>query len=594
MSQPFTPSVSQSTHPVQMSASMELTRETILLVDDTPENLRVLASALEQKGYEICVATSGRMALNSIETILPDLILLDIRMPDLDGYEVCQQLKDNYITQHIPVIFISAIGEELDRVKAFGTGAADYIVKPFHLEETLARIACQLKIRQLQRRLEERNIQLQQEVQERKQAELELAKLNTELELQVQARTAKLQIAYDFEATLKRITDRVRDSLDEHQILQSAMQEVAQVIGADGCNAALYNLSEKHSTVRYEYTNSPFQLRGRVLQMNTSQEIYNQLLQGQSFQFCSLLPNPERGSVSLLVCPILEEQRVLGDLWLIKQSDHVFTQEEISLVQQVSNQCAIALRQARLYQESQAHVQELERLNRLKDDFLNTISHELRTPMANIKMAVQLLEISLSSATFPNTSHNPSIYLKILQTACEKEIKLITDLLYVSRLDDFGPLELNSVNVEALISQIIEPYREKIRDQQQSLEIAIAKPLPTLMTNPALIQRIITELVDNACKYTPPHEHLLISAQVDSNDFLEISISNSGVTVATEELTRMFDRFYRIPNNDPWKYPGTGLGLALIKKQVEQLKGTITASNQGGWMVFTVLFPLSQ
>ena len=125
----------------------------ILIVDDIPDNLRLLSTILTGRGYEVGKARSGAMALAAVRTELPDLILLDINMPQMDGYEVCQQLKSEAKTQNIPVIFISALNEVWDKVKAFNLGGTDYITKPFQSEEVLARVANQLQIQALQKAL---------------------------------------------------------------------------------------------------------------------------------------------------------------------------------------------------------------------------------------------------------------------------------------------------------------------------------------------------------------------------------------------------------------------------------------------------------
>jgi signal transduction histidine kinase len=127
----------------------------ILIVDDTLDNLRLLSAMLSQQGYEVRSVTDGMTALMGIEAQPPDLILLDINMPEMSGYEVCQRLKANPQWQSIPVIFISALSEAIDKVKAFTVGGSDYITKPFQVEEVLARIENQLTICRLNRRLEQ-------------------------------------------------------------------------------------------------------------------------------------------------------------------------------------------------------------------------------------------------------------------------------------------------------------------------------------------------------------------------------------------------------------------------------------------------------
>jgi two-component system, sensor histidine kinase and response regulator len=137
-------------------------KDDILIVDDTPDNLRLLSSALTERKYKVRSVINGAMALMGAQAAPPDLIMLDIKMPDMDGYEVCRRLKENRQTCEIPVIFISALDEVFDKVKAFASGGVDYIQKPFHIEEVLARIENQLTIRRLQVQLQAQNDQLQQ------------------------------------------------------------------------------------------------------------------------------------------------------------------------------------------------------------------------------------------------------------------------------------------------------------------------------------------------------------------------------------------------------------------------------------------------
>lgn len=136
----------------------------ILVIDDTPDNLRFLAKLLKEKGYRVRLARDGQTGLMSATASVPDLILLDIMMPDLDGYEVCRRLKSQPQTQAIPVIFISALDAVLDKVKAFAVGGVDYISKPFQVEEVLARIETHLTLRNLGRQLEAQNTRLQEQV----------------------------------------------------------------------------------------------------------------------------------------------------------------------------------------------------------------------------------------------------------------------------------------------------------------------------------------------------------------------------------------------------------------------------------------------
>ena len=159
-----------SSVPVNLSLDTTIAdKGTILLVDDHPQNLRLLSDLLEEQGYEVQQALNGKIALQAIPRACPDLILLDIHMPELDGYTVCQKLKENPQTQDIPVIFVSALNEAWDKVKAFSLGGSDYISKPFKTVEVLARVENQLKVRHLQQKLKEKERQLQQALQKLEQ-----------------------------------------------------------------------------------------------------------------------------------------------------------------------------------------------------------------------------------------------------------------------------------------------------------------------------------------------------------------------------------------------------------------------------------------
>ncbi|MEH1915707.1 GGDEF domain-containing response regulator [Nostoc sp.] len=155
----------------------------ILVVDDTPENLRLLAKMLELQGYTIRKSLNGRMALQAAYRHPPDLILLDINMPEMNGYEVCQQLKASKTTDQIPIIFISGFDQINDKVHAFELGGQDYITKPFEELEVLMRVKNQLLIKQQHQQLREQNQHLEDEIQERLKAEAEVRKLSLTDEL---------------------------------------------------------------------------------------------------------------------------------------------------------------------------------------------------------------------------------------------------------------------------------------------------------------------------------------------------------------------------------------------------------------------------
>ena len=146
----------------------------ILIVDDTSANLKTLRAILSARGYQVRPCINGEIALNTVRKSRPDLILLDIRMPGMDGYEVCRRLKKDPLTREIPVIFISALDETMDKIKAFELGGVDYITKPFQPGEVLARVKTHLKIRRYQMELEEKGVRLEKALDDLETANEEL------------------------------------------------------------------------------------------------------------------------------------------------------------------------------------------------------------------------------------------------------------------------------------------------------------------------------------------------------------------------------------------------------------------------------------
>ncbi|MBE9186223.1 response regulator [Microcoleus sp. LEGE 07076] len=187
----------------------------ILIVDDMPDNLRLLSTMLESYGYQVRKAINGQLALKGAQLSPPDLILLDINMPKMNGYEVCEKLKKNENTKDIPVIFISALDDVMEKVKAFQVGGVDYITKPFQVEEVLARVESQLSLRSLQsklqqqaRELHDRNSRLQQEIAERQQAEESIR-------------------------FLLETTRAIGEAVDFHSALEVILRQVGETIGWD-------------------------------------------------------------------------------------------------------------------------------------------------------------------------------------------------------------------------------------------------------------------------------------------------------------------------------------------------------------------------
>jgi signal transduction histidine kinase len=314
---------------------------------------------------------------------------------------------------------------------------------------------------------------------------------------------------------------------------------------------------------------------------------------------------------SVLMTPLIYLQNYLGSISLFQKSNPTnhtlrdWNTDERGLVKTIADQCAIAIHQAQLYQkvqdlnadlerqvqertaQLQQKMQELERLNSLKDDFLSTVSHELRTPMSNIKMAIHMLN------QFP-LEQRQKRYIDILDSECERETELINDLLDLQRLEaGVNPVGVEDVQLQDLIPRMLQPFQSRLSEREQRFSLECEPELPAIKSDRACLERIVAELLNNACKYTAQggEVSLKISHIGEPQNAIHIKVANQS-EIPQHELSRIFDKFYRVPNSDPWKQGGTGLGLALVKRLVEQLQGSIGVESAEGVTTFIVNLPL--
>ena len=427
------------------------------------------------------------------------------------------------------------------------------------------------------------------------QAELydRVQSLNVYLEQKIDRRTASLQSSVKFETLTRKITEKIRDSLDEQQILQTVAQEIGRVLQVERCKIEIYNSDRTTVKVAHEYGNMSSTYQGSIRHVADFPELDHQLLQRQSLQFVEHAPELElhEDLATRLICPIFDDRGAIGNLWLLRAKEAHFTSAEIVLVEQVANQCAIAIRQARLYQQSQIQVAELERLNLLKDDFLKTISHELKTPMSSIKLASETMEVLLDREIGSQRSATFTKVLNIFRSACDRQSQLVNDLLTLCYNDAQKEMQtMQWIDLSVWLPQIAEPFNDRMERQQQNLQIDLDANLPELKSDVSTVKRIVNELLNNACKYTPAGETITLQALTVGQQ-IRICVHNTGIEISLEEQQRVFDKFYRIPNRDPWQFGGTGIGLALVKNLVESLSGKVYLTSKQGETTFAIDFP---
>ncbi|WP_088891421.1 ATP-binding protein [Leptolyngbya ohadii] len=592
----------------------------ILVVEDDLAVREQICNALQQESYWVRRTTSGKAAIEQCLKARPDLILMSSSLSDVNALDCCKTLtqpsrlrgqRQFGIEGAVPVVMLLSSEDETSVGLALAAGAIDCIAKPVSWALLRQRVR---HILQVNRRINQLQIK----------------------EQQLWQRTIALEETLAFETTLRRISEQVHRSLDIDQILQIVVQELTRTFSDRDCSIHLFSPEPQQP---YSPTSVPHSVLHRAVGWHSfrgsfgeESEIEQQITavaadleadlphtQG-AVQFCLLTPQGLQHPVSVLWCPLVAQERHLGYLCVVIPAHRRLSVKEVDLVQQVAHQCGIALQQALLHQEAQSQIAELEQLNHLKDDFLSTVSHELRSPISNMQLAIQMLERYLghrepgqsawgqpdqffshteaASETCPLLPQGcrAATYLTILRNECDREMMLVNDLLDLQRLETCDQdidytLNFDLILLEDWLPQIVMPYAERATQRQQTLKLELAPLLPPLCSAPDRVQRILTELLHNACKYTPPHGSITLTA-APTAETIVFRITNTGAVIAPEESSRIFEKFYRIPGGDLWQQGGTGLGLALTKRLVEYLGGAIGVSSQGGETCFWVELPI--
>lgn len=411
------------------------------------------------------------------------------------------------------------------------------------------------------------------------------------LQAKIERHKTQLEQTQNFQTLIRCLTEQIRDNPVETQALQTATQELAKLLQLESCYIELYSSNYTVTSVAYEYTNTLPPYKGLIREIADFSEIYQPLLAKQHIQSVEIVPgwHPKLLVVTQLACPMFDEQGILGNLWLIRPTQQMFDEFEIGLVQQVANECAIAIRQSRLYQNNQAQIKELEKRERLKNEFLRTLSQELRTPITSISLAAQTLESVLTPEGILDIEIVPQL-LQILHNECGRESRLINDLLTFTYFEvEPAPPTLIAIDFQSWLPPIVESFRELTICQRQQLNLNIEDGLPLLETDITELERIITELLNHTCKYTPAGESITVSAYF-TGESLQLSISNSGLEIPSHDLLRIFEPFHHISKTDPWKYSGTGLEMALVQKMVRHLGGSIHVESAAGQTTFIIKF----
>jgi PAS domain S-box-containing protein len=533
----------------------------ILVVEDERVVARDIKACLENLGYTVpAIATSGAEAITKAKALHPDVVLMDIRLEgEMDGTQAAQQIWDEL---HIPIIYSTGYSDHATVERATMTEPFGYILKPIKERDLYVAVKTALQRHQLETKLKEREQWL---------STILRAIGDGVIVVDTQSRVRFLNLA--------------AEALTGWQQEEAINQPIANVL-------PLIN----------EQTQEPL-LNPVTKVLKTSSILY--------LVDPTLLVTRDGRTIPISdsAAPLTNEVgEMTGAVLVFRDATERRLAEERNLASQ----------RAQLLERQMV---ELQRLNQLKEDFLDTVSHEMRTPLASIKMAIQMLEVTLNQqhkSGLDQTlfANRMTTYLKILNVQCDQELNLVNDLLELQQIEaDACPLEKTKIELKDYIPHIMEIFQERANSRQQHLEVNLPDDVPGLTTDLAILNRIVAELLTNACKYTPPGGTITVAVQpiwsqagenradeISSTNpqtqespeptAVQIRVCNTGTEISADELSRVFDKFYRVPKGDRWGQGGTGLGLALIKKLTVYLNGSIWAESSSEQVCFIVELPL--
>ncbi len=508
---------------------IEENMQRILVVDDTQKNIQVIGAILREKDYLISIASSGEMALKTIESTTPDLILLDIMMPGIDGYETCKRIKENPETKDIPIIFLSAITETLDKVKAFELGAVDYVTKPIESKELLARVHTHLKIDSLQK---------------------ELKYINKNLEQLVEIRTHELQ---QTESYLENVIDSMPSS----------------IIGID-LEGDIINLNEQAERQASLYAGDVERRNVREVFPEFSDyypEIFAALNKGEIFKHNKIhtQTDSKQRYININVYPLIVKYTVVGGVIRI---DDV---TEAMKLEKIKNRF------------------EKEKMTALGDIVIG-VAHEINTPIGSAITAASFLKGKTENLNeiFHQGNMTKRDFETYMESAQQFETMVLSNMQRVAVLVshfkeiavDYDGDKISCFNLRDKINTIIDSLVYEINERKCSIELNCPEEFEIKLQKKSFNQVLGNLLTNSLIHGFEGKDNGVINIDVEANpDVVVIHYSDNGKGIAKEDQDKVFSPFFTTKRGSEC----VGLGLSILYNLVTlRMEGKIDFSNTPG------------
>ncbi len=509
----------------------------VLIIDDEELNVFLVQQLLEEQQYETLGTTSAIKGLEIARKQIPDLILLDIRMPDMDGLSVLAELRANSTTDKIPVIFLTALGQSADVVKGLQMGADEYITKPFgDGQELVARIGTVMRIRNSEGRA------------------MRLAQLLEALQGVSIAINRGLELVTMLETIVK-----LTVSVGEFDWAGIVLDDRAQSCFSEGVRP------ESQNILHQEPMRTVMQLGRTVLVTDISK------VAGDSHKALH-----EYGISAYIGVPITLGTQAIGALYGLCKEPSQFSDEQIKTVEGIAMHAAIGISNARLYEQ-------VKMLEEVKSQMLSMGSHDLRNPLT-----IALNSLSMMEDEFDQQGGLPPLedqLFQLAQRALNQMQTLIDDVLNTGRIEAMIAKGPEALDVGQVVYQVYESSQLQANVKNQHITVNVADSLPEVRGYLQPLREAIANLVSNAMKYTPENGVITVRASMATHDNhaeVRVEVEDNGLGIPLDRQDRLFEPFYRARQPGTEQISGTGLGLSMVKKVAEQHNGRVWFRSEPG------------
>jgi signal transduction histidine kinase/CheY-like chemotaxis protein len=534
----------------------------ILVVDDVPDKLLTMEAILEELGQNLVCVGSGREALRRLLYEEFAVILLDVNMPDMDGFETAALIRQRKRSESTPIIFVTAFSDETHAFQGYSLGAVDYILTPVVPAILRAKVSVFVELYQ-------KTQQVRRQAEER--AALAIA----------QAARASAEEAAHRAAFLGEATAALSNSLNLDDTLQSllraAVPRLADLAGVtvvespgQPWRSELAWLEPGGSLPRIRSiggTEGPHDLLRAALERVLDSGVPEQL---SGLAITNPFAETRQAELhAALIRPLTARGRILGALTLVMgDSGRAFRAEDVALADELASRAAVAVDNARLYREIQEG-------DRRKDEFLAMLGHELRNPLAAIANALEYVQIARDDPTSFRRAGD------ILARQVQMMARLVDDLLDVSRITR-GKIELRKevVELQAAVTRAVATVEPLISARQHELTISMPDRPIRLLADPARLEQILANLLNNAAKYTDPGGRIRLDVE-NAEQITEVHVRDTGVGIPEQLLPRVFDLFMQGDRSLDRAQGGLGIGLTLVRSLVELHGGQVEVSSEG-------------